>query len=71
MNPQDLIEVLKTVPEKRLKLVELSWQVVKEDGGLDQNKLASLAQELELAIEEAQGYSAATEKALWSLRHIK
>jgi len=71
MTPQDLIEILKTVPEKRLKLIELARQVVKEDGGLDQNKLASLAEELELAIEEAQVYAKATEGALWSLKKLR
>ena len=35
MTPADLVAILKTVPEARLRLFELAWELAGPDGALD------------------------------------
>lgn len=60
MSTQELVQALKAVPEKRLRLFSLAWQLVDAQGNLDQAAVLFHAAELELAIEEARAYSAGT-----------
>jgi hypothetical protein len=66
----NLIHALKGVPEFRLRLIELAWQVVKEDGSLDVEKLAFYARELDEAIHEAESYSEITKEVVKCLRGL-
>lgn len=68
MRPEDIIRALETVPEARLRLLELAWEVVREDGSLDPERVTFLCKELEEAIAEAQGYALSTREAVRCLR---
>lgn len=70
MDTQQLIRVLRTVPETNLELIRLSWEVVDDSGKLDMGKAAFLAKEITLAGDEAQAYISASQKIRWSLRNL-
>ncbi len=55
MTPLDLVNILSMVPEKRLLLFPLVWEVIGEDGQIDPEKSLLHAPELHLAIRDAQG----------------
>ena len=67
---EDLIRALEMVPEKRLRLLELAWEVVDEKGELDQDRVIRLAAELQEAFQEARSYSHQTEKLRWQLERL-
>ena len=56
MTPHDLAQLLETVPEKRLRLVELARECADSQGNLDQARLLPLAAEVEAAIDELRAY---------------
>lgn len=68
MNSNDLIKILREVPQFRLRLIELAWELVGEDG-LDPGKVTFYAKELTEAIEEAESYSRATKEVVRCLRY--
>ena len=70
MDTLDLIRVLKAVPECRLRLIELAWKVVREDGSVDPEKLLFHRKELEECTAEAQAYTKATKEATQCLRNM-
>ena len=70
MTGHDITQALRRVPEVRLRLLELAWEVVKEDGSIDHERAAELALEVEQAIGEARAYSRATQEAVWALRQM-
>ena len=67
MDAYDLIRVLKEVPECRLRLIELAWETVGDDGSIDPEKLGFRRKELEEAIAEAEAYAKATRGAVQCL----
>jgi len=67
MDAHDLIRVLKEVPECRLRLIELAWEAVGDDGSIDPEKLGFRRKELEEAIAEAEAYAQATRGAVQCL----
>ncbi|MFA5186768.1 MAG: hypothetical protein WC551_09850 [Patescibacteria group bacterium] len=70
MNNDQLIRSLRTVPEVKLEIIRLSWEVVDKNGKLDMSKAAFLAKEIALAGDEAQAYISASQKIRWSLRNL-
>jgi hypothetical protein len=64
MNTHNLTSALKTVPESRLRLIELAWKVTGDDGSLDLEKLAFCAKEVEEAVAEAKACAQATREAI-------
>ena len=70
MNPVDLVHVLRGLPECRLRLIELAWKIVGEDGSLDTDRLAFHHKELVEAITEAEAYEKATAEAVQCLRRM-
>ena len=62
--PDDLVRTLQTVPAKRLRLVELAWELAKDDGELDEETAAMRADEVAVALQEASAYVQATRRAL-------
>ncbi len=54
MTPNDLVKVLEQVPEKRLALFKLAWELAGENGDIDPDKALAHGQELQLAIQEMQ-----------------
>jgi hypothetical protein len=57
MDGIDLVPLLRGVPPFRLRLIELAWKVVGEDGSLNVEQLTFHAKEIVEAIEEAEAYS--------------
>lgn len=53
MTPLDLVRILEMVPEKKLALIPLVWQLMGEDGRIDPDKSLLHALELDLAVTEA------------------
>jgi hypothetical protein len=70
MDTKDLIRVLKTVPEFRLRLIELAWKVIREDGQVDQDKVSFNRKEIDEAVEEAKAYGQATKEAVRCLMQM-
>ena len=70
MDTQDLVRLLKEVPECRLRIIELTWEVVGNDGSLDAKKLAFRSKELKEALAEAEAYGEATKGAVLCLIHM-
>jgi hypothetical protein len=67
---RDLIRALREVPEVRLRLLEVAWEVTKDDGSLDYDKLPFLSGELQEAVSEAEGYVRSTREAVWALKRM-
>lgn len=70
MTPDELIQVLRGVPELRLRLIELARRLAREDGSLDPERLAFHSKELNEAIAEAEAYREATREAVKCLREM-
>jgi uncharacterized tellurite resistance protein B-like protein len=59
---QALVASLKTVPETRLRIIELAWELATADGTLDESKAVPRMGEIRDACQEAEDYGAATKK---------
>lgn len=70
MDTSELINALRVVPEFRLRLIELAWEVGRDDGSLDPERLTFRGKELKEAIDEAEAYAQATREAVQCLRQI-
>lgn len=64
MDTYELVSALKTVPEFRLRLIELVWEVTGEDGSPNLERLTFRSQELTEAVAEAKAYAQATREAI-------
>lgn len=62
--------ILRSVPEKRLRVFELAGELLASDGELDLQAAAGREPEVNLAVAEAKGYARATERALEALRRL-
>jgi len=60
----NLVEILKGVPECRLRLIEISWKLVGDEGKIDHHLLAFHSKEIKEAIKEAEMYQKATREAV-------
>ena len=67
MTPNELVNILKTVPGHRLRIIELAWELVDADGDLDENQAVRRMQEIREACQEAEDYGSATRQMVWSL----
>ena len=70
MDTSELIRALRKVPEFRLRIIKLAWEVVGGDGNLDGERLAFRGKELKEAINEAAAYSQATKEAVQCLEKM-
>lgn len=70
METQDLIRILEEVPETRLRIIDLTWEVVDGEGVIDPDKVALNYKEISEAVGEAQAYSQATERAVLCLKDL-
>ncbi len=61
MTPQEIAELLRRVPEKRLRIFGLARQCLGAEGDLDFAMVASLTGEMDDAMEEAEAYIAAVQ----------
>ena len=65
-----VIASLKTVPEKHLLIIELANKVSFKDGELDDEEMAGIQTEVNLAIAEAKMYGSHTLVAVDTLRNL-
>jgi hypothetical protein len=65
-----IVAVLKKVPEKRFRIMDLAPQLVDEKGNVDIVKIIDQQGELNLAIVEVESYIKATRAARDALGHI-
>jgi len=70
MDTGKLVNILKGLPEKRLRLIELCPKLLGEDGEVDPEKVAFYSQELEEAVKEAETYSRDTHEAVRCLNDL-
>ena len=65
---QALVASPKTVPEARLRIIQLAWELAAPNGTLDELKAVPRMGEVREACQEADGYAAATKKLAEHLR---
>jgi hypothetical protein len=70
MDSLDVINILKTLSEYRLRLLHCAQLVIKETGEVDMDKASFYAKEIAEAIIEAEAYSKATRSAVGWLRSL-
>ena len=66
----NLIKALKTIPETKLKVIALVWELLDENGRIDQEKAAYDTTEVDIALAEAEKYAENTEHATAHLRSL-
>jgi hypothetical protein len=72
MTPEDLIRILREMPEVKLRLIDLAWKVTGEDGTLDMEKVTFYANEISDAIREAKHYTDANKEVLaWLIQLVR
>ena len=66
----DIIEILKSIPEVKLKIIPLTWELLDEKGRIDIKKASYNSKEVDAALEEAEGYARHTESAVSHLKNL-
>ena len=60
MTPDELALLLKEIPPANLMLIQLAWDLAKEDGSIDQEQARFRMEDIMLAKAEATAYAQAT-----------
>lgn len=63
METGELIRILETLPEFRLRILELAWKVVGDDGTPDLERAALFYKEIREAADEAEAYAKGAKEA--------
>jgi hypothetical protein len=66
----DIAEILKGVPEAKLKIIPLTWELLDEKGRIDIKKASYNSKEVDAALEEAESYARSTESAVSHLKNL-
>jgi len=66
----DIAEILKSVPELKLKIIPLTWEMLDESGHIDIKKASYNSKEVDAALEEAESYAHHTESAVSHLKNL-
>lgn len=66
----NLVNALKRIPEVRLRLIDLAWEVARDDGSIDMDRLLQKVKEIDEAIAEARAYAETTRKASQCLMRL-
>lgn len=66
-----VIAALASVPEKELRIIQLSRELLGPDGQVDHEKAARMVPEVNLAVAEAEAYTRSTSQALNALRELE
>jgi len=66
----DIAEILKSVPEVKLKIIPLTWELLDEKGRIDIKKASYNSNEVDAALEEAESYAQHTESAVSHLKNL-
>ena len=70
MKPADLVVALREVPETRLVLIELAWQIYREVGSFDPSKVSMYHKEIEAAGSESAEYARKTREMILCLKEL-
>ena len=65
-----ITEILKSVPEVKLKIVPLTWKLLGEDGRIDIRKASYDTSEIDVALNEADDYAKQTGSAVQHLKNL-
>jgi PRTRC genetic system protein C len=68
--PRRAVAVLRRVPARRLRILELAAELVDDAGAVDADRAAARQPELNLAVAEARAYARATQDAAAALRRL-
>lgn len=68
MTPEELVAHLREIPAANLLLIQLAWELAKEDGSIDQDQARFRMEEIMLAKGEAIAYSQATHLMVEALK---
>ncbi len=66
----DITEILKSVPEVKLKIIPLTWKLLGDDGRIDIRKASHDITEVDVALEEAENYARQTGSAVSHLKNL-
>ena len=66
----DITEILKSVPEVKLKIIPLTWKLLGEDGRIDIRKASYDITEVDIALDEAEDYARQTGSAVQRLKNL-
>ena len=66
----DITEILKSVPEVKLKVIPLTRKLLGEDGRIDIRKASYDTTEVDAALEEAENYARQTGNAVSHLKNL-
>ena len=66
----DITEILKSVPEVKLKIIPLTWELLDDNGHIDVRKASYKTKEVDAALEEAESYAQHTESAVSHLKNL-
>ena len=66
----NIVEILKSVPEVKLKVIPLTWKLLGEDGHIDVRKVSYDTTEVDAALEEAENYARQTGNAVSHLKNL-
>jgi hypothetical protein len=66
----DITDILRSVPEVKLKIIPLTWRLLGEDGRIDVKKATYDTSEVETALKEAEDYVRQTESAVQRLKNV-
>ena len=66
----DITEILKSVPDVKLKVIPLTWELMGEDGRIDIRKASYDTTKVDAALEEAENYARQTGNAVSHLKNL-
>ena len=66
----DITEILKSVPEVKLKVIPLTWKLLGKDGRIDIRKASYDTTKVDAALEEAEDYARQTGSAVQRLKNL-
>jgi len=67
---RDVVAVLRRVPARRLRIVDLATELLDGDGELDADRAAARQPEINLAVAEVRAYARGTQQATEALRRL-
>ncbi len=70
MNNRKIVKLLKQLPEVKLGLIDMLWQVVDDSGRVMPDKVLFYQKELDECMQEAKDYVVATRKAIICLKSL-
>ena len=70
MKPAGLVDAMREVPQTKLVLIELAWQIYREVGSFDPAKVAMYHKEIEAAGSESAEYARTTREMILCLKEL-